>query len=50
MCPRCGSILVWGSDFTFEDYGYEGNGLVSNYSCCWCGVDVEIRYPEDIEE
>lgn len=31
-CFRCGNILIWGSDFDFEDYGQEGSGIVSNYS------------------
>ena len=28
-CYHCGAdTVVWDSDFTFEDYNYEGDGLV----------------------
>lgn len=46
-CPRCNGYLCWGSDFSFEDYGYDSNGIVSNYTCLDCGVEVEVRYPEE---
>ena len=43
-CPHCRKCaLIWQSDFDFEDYGYEGNGIVQNYHCSNCGADVEIR-------
>jgi len=32
-CLECGSDLIWGGDHTYEDYGCEGEGVVSNYSC-----------------
>ena len=41
-CPACGGKLVWQSDFTFEDYGYEGDGIVSVYQCITCGADIEV--------
>lgn len=25
--------MIWGSDFDYEDYGREGNGIVGAYSC-----------------
>ena len=32
-CLECGSDLIWGGDHSYEDYGCEGEGIVSNYSC-----------------
>ena len=32
-CLECSSKLIWGGDHTYEDYGCEGEGIVSNYSC-----------------
>jgi hypothetical protein len=32
-CIECSSDLIWGGDHTYEDYGLEGEGIVSNYSC-----------------
>lgn len=50
LCPRCQeSSLIWGGDFTFEDYGMDGEGLVSNYICPVCGSYIEVftSYPEE---
>ena len=33
ICKTCGSETIWGGDHTLEDYGKEGEGIVSNYSC-----------------
>lgn len=44
-CPLCGHKLLWQSDFTFEDYGYEGEGIVGLYTCPnkqTCGIDLEL--------
>jgi hypothetical protein len=32
-CYHCDSELIWGGDHTYEDYGMEGDGVVSNLSC-----------------
>ena len=37
--------MIWGSDFDYEDYGVEGQGIVSSYTCNnhRCDVDsVEV--------
>ena len=49
-CWHCKSELVWGGDHTFEDYGLEGNGIVSNLSCQSCPVEVEVYYNIDEEK
>jgi hypothetical protein len=52
-CWHCNTELIWGADFDYEDYGYEGEGIVSNFSCPNddCGVEsVEVRLRLDDEE
>ena len=51
-CFHCGHrSVIWDSDFTFEDYGLEGEGLV--HHCANCGAEIEYYVPiteEDIAE
>lgn len=44
-CWFCGSKMIWNSDFSFEDYGYEGEGVVAVLSCSNedCGVNAEFK-------
>ena len=40
-CFHCGGDSVrWCGDFTFEDWGLEGDGVVHTLSCPDCGADV----------
>jgi len=45
-CPKCNSPLIWGGDHSYEDYGLEGDGIVSNYTCHEdrCTVDTVVVY------
>jgi len=46
-CPNCKSKKVsWDSNFTFEDYGYDGEGTVSFLECLDCGTTIEICVPD----
>lgn len=37
-CFHCGPrSVIWDSDFSFEDFGYEGEGIVHVCHCCNCG-------------
>lgn len=49
-CPRCGYSLIWSGDFSFEDYGIEGDGIVSHYICSNsnCHTNIEV-YTSDEE-
>ena len=29
-CWHCNEEVIWGGDFDYEDYGLEGEGIVSN--------------------
>ena len=40
-CTECSKDLIWGGDHTYEDYGLEGNGIVTNCSCPNEDCDVE---------
>ena len=31
-CWFCGSNMIWGCDFDFEDYGLDGEGVVATLS------------------
>ena len=37
--------VIWDFDFTFEDFGYEGEGLIQIYHCANCGAEIEYRIP-----
>lgn len=41
--------VEWDADFTFEDYGYEGEGLIHQCHCENCGaiITYEIPYEEE---
>ena len=42
-CFHCGErSVLWGADFSFEDYGNDGEGIVHSCRCTNCGA--EIRY------
>lgn len=40
----CNSV-VWDADFDFEDFGYEGEGIVHICHCANCGAEIEYRVP-----
>ena len=48
-CWHCNTELIWGGDHSFEDYGMEGEGIVSNLSCSNCPVKVLVYYNIDEE-
>ena len=48
-CYRCNNELIWGGDFTFEDYHHEGDGIVTNLSCSRCNAYVEVYLPDEWE-
>lgn len=41
-CKECLSDLIWGGDHSYEDYGCEGEGIVSNYSCSNSDCPLEL--------
>ena len=51
-CFHClNRTVIWQSDFSFEDYGMEGEGIVHVLSCGTCGATIEYFIPfEESEE
>jgi len=45
-CLRCNKEVIWGGDHSYEDYGLEGEGIVSNLSCPNddCSVETILIY------
>ena len=37
-CWHCNSKVIWDADFSFEDYGMDGEGIVSTFSCSNCNA------------
>jgi len=49
-CFHClTNSVIWDADFTFDDCGYEGEGIVHFCHCCNCGAEIEYRIREDEE-
>ena len=43
-CFHCGKrAVIWDNDFSFEDMGYDGDGIVHVCHCTHCGAEVEYR-------
>lgn len=41
-CFHCGfRSVIWNGDFDFEDYGYEGEGIIHTLTCQHCGAEIE---------
>lgn len=41
-CFHCGAkAVIWDADFTFEDFGAEGEGIVQTCHCENCGAQIE---------
>lgn len=50
-CFHCLSdSVIWDSDFSFEDCGYEGEGIVHICHCTNYGAEIEYRIRTDGEE
>lgn len=44
-CCYCGKEIVWDNNFSFEDCGIEGDGIVKMYHCNYCGAQIECKVP-----
>lgn len=51
-CFHCGSrSVIWGADFTFEDYGIDDEeGIVHECHCTNCGAEITYWIPIKTEE
>ena len=47
-CFHCGQdSVIWDSDFTYEDYCMEGEGIVHVLHCANCGAHIEYYVGEE---
>lgn len=50
-CFHCGNETVaWQGDFDYEDFGYEGEGIVHKLHCSYCDADIEYRVGDKQED
>lgn len=42
--------MIWQCDYSFEDFGYEGEGIVQILECSNCGAEIEYRISLNEEE
>ena len=50
-CFHCGErSVIWDNDFSFEDCGYIGEGLVHFCHCTHCGAVIEYRISLEEDE
>lgn len=50
-CFHCGKYgVIWDCDYSFEDFGYEGEGIVHKCHYQNCGAEVEYRVPINNKE
>ena len=41
-CFLCGHKVMWQSDYDFEDFGCDGEGIVHTFVCSHCGADYVV--------
>ena len=45
-CFHCGEkSVIWDGDFSFKDYGLEGDGIVHDCHCENCGARIQYQVP-----
>ena len=45
-CFHCLSrSVIWDCDFSFEDYGYEEEGIIHECHCANCGARITYMIP-----
>ena len=48
-CWYCGEKMIWQSDFTLEDMGRKGEGIVSILCCSKCNAVAEFSIRDEDE-
>lgn len=50
-CFHCGcKSVIWDADFSFEDYGECGDGIIHVCHCTNCGAEITYRISFEEEE
>ena len=42
--------VIWDGDFSFEDFGLEGEGIVHTCHCTHCGADITYYVPVEVPD
>lgn len=51
QCFHCGSrSVIWDSDFDYDDYGLDGDGIIHELHCTNCGASITYYIPDENEE
>lgn len=49
-CFHCRKkAVIWDNDFSFEDYGDEGQGIIHECHCKNCGARITYKIPTEKE-
>ena len=46
----CKRAVIWDADFSFEDYGEDGEGIVHTCHCTNFGASIIYYIPIDVQE
>lgn len=49
-CYLCEGEVMWRADYSFTDFGYEGEGIVHRYVCRKCGAEIEISEATECQD
>lgn len=50
-CFHCGrKTVIWDADYSFEDYGIEGVGIVHECHCENCGAQVTYYVALEVDD
>lgn len=50
-CFNCDSEnVIWKDNYDFEDYGYEGDGIVTVWECADCGAMIEVTVANNCQQ
>ena len=42
--------MIWGADFNPEDFGIDGEGIISTFSCPACPATAQVNLIEEKDE
>ena len=48
-CHFCNTELIWNCDYTFEDFGYDEDGIVTVLTCPNCNAEWTGMLPFEEE-
>ena len=50
-CFHCGQkTVIWDADFSFDDFSFDGDGIVHALHCTNCGAEIYYQVPLNSDE